>query len=50
MNEPPAFGTFVIIALTAWGSFQGFRNPAFRDRFIFTLPSFGKARSSMSRS
>jgi len=36
MNEPPAFGTFVIIALTAWGSFQGFRNPAFRDRFIFS--------------
>jgi len=35
MNEPPAFGTLLIIALTAWGSFQGFRSPAFRDRFIF---------------
>jgi len=36
MNEPPAFCTFVIIALTAWGSFQGFRSPAFQDRFIFS--------------
>jgi membrane associated rhomboid family serine protease len=36
MNEPLAFGSFVLIALTAWGSFQGFRNPAFRDRFIFS--------------
>lgn len=35
MNEPPAFGTLVILALTAFGSFQGFRSSAFRDRFIF---------------
>ena len=36
MNEPLPPGTLVILALTAWGSFQGFRSPAFRDRFIFS--------------
>ena len=36
MNEPLPFGTLVILALTAWGSFHGFRSPAFRDRFIFS--------------
>ena len=36
MDEPPAYSTLAIIALTAWGSFQGFRNPALRDRLIFS--------------
>ncbi len=35
MNEPLALGTVLVIALTAWGSWLGFRDPAFRDRFIF---------------
>ena len=35
MNEPIAICTLVIIALTVFCSFLGFRDPAFTERFIF---------------
>jgi len=36
MNEPAAICTIVIIALTVFCSFMGFRDPAFTEKFIFS--------------
>lgn len=35
MHEPAVISTYVIIALTAFCSFIGFRDPAFAEKFIF---------------
>ncbi len=35
MNEPLPLCTLAIIAITAASSFQGFRSPAFQDKYIF---------------
>jgi membrane associated rhomboid family serine protease len=35
LNESIPILTFAILAVTAWWSFQGFRNPYFREKYIF---------------
>jgi membrane associated rhomboid family serine protease len=38
MNEPSAIATLVIIGLTVLCSFIGFRDPLFRDKYLFSVP------------